>query len=70
MGWVFDDKSEVKKFVHGSQQISVVRVSNKKWKVEYFIDGKLHDSAGIMDEEFAKVMASEFCILRRFYPRP
>lgn len=68
-GWEFEERPKIKKFKRGFQQISVVKVSKDKWKVEYFIDGRLEDSMGVMDEEYAKVLAAELCVLRGFYPK-
>jgi hypothetical protein len=70
-GWVFiENKPNIKKFERGHQQISVVKISPKKWKVEYFSNNRLVDSAGIADEQFAKVLAVELAVVRTFAPYP
>ena len=71
LGWQLEtNKTNLKKFRRGSQIIALVKVGKKKWKTEYFLANRLVDSAGINDEEWAKIIALEFGILRTFRPNP
>lgn len=71
LGWHLDvDKTNFKKFRRGNQVIALVKVEKNKWKTEYFLSGRLIDSAGINDEEWAKIIALEFGVLRVFRPNP
>ncbi len=71
LGWQLEtDKPNIKRYRRGLQKISLVNVGKKKWKIEYFLGRRLADSAGVTDEEFAKVVAIELGVLRNFRPNP
>lgn len=71
LGWELEtDKSNLKRYRRGAQFISLVNVGKNKWKIEYFLGNRLTDSAGVTDEEFAKVVALELGVLRIFRPNP
>lgn len=65
IGWYLEmNKPDFKKYVMGPKSISLVRVGKNAWKIEYFFNKRLVDSAGVTDEEFAKVIATEMAALR------
>ncbi len=69
LGWVLEvNKQNLKRYRRGPQMIALVNVGKKKWKIEYFLGERLADSAGVTDEEFAKVVALELGVLRMFRP--
>lgn len=68
-GWVLEvNKPNVKRYAIGNRQIVLVKVAKDKWKVDYYRNSRLVDSAGISDEEFSKIMAIEFGIIKIFRP--
>ena len=65
IGWEQQvDRKNLKRYKIGSKTLVIINVGKNKWKVDYFIGRRLVDSAGVMDEEFAKVMAGELGWLR------
>lgn len=66
-GWELEiNRPQLKRFRRGPQQLALVRVSKRKWKVEYMF-GRRIDSAGVMNEEYAKVLAAELGVIRAFF---
>lgn len=62
------DEKDLKRYRRGIQFIIAKRVSKNKWKVEYFVGRRLRDSAGIAEEEFAKVLLSELAVIHTVFP--
>lgn len=69
-GWELEVNSpRLKRFSRGSEKVSAVRLPGEKWKVLYLEKGKTVDFAGVMEEEFAKMMAGELLLLKSMSTR-
>ena len=65
VGWSTKrDDGQAKIFVKGVQKLSILRMNRNKWKVEFFWGKRISDNMGINDEEEAKILASEFGVLK------
>lgn len=57
LGWEqIKDNYKTKIFERGKERIALFKMG-EKWKVDYFVSGKLDDSGGFSEEEFAKRLA-------------
>lgn len=62
LGWEqTKDDHKTKFFDRGNERIAIFKMGGK-WKVDYFVSGKLDDSAGFNDEEFSKRLAGQMAM--------
>jgi len=69
VGWELDkDRKDLKRYKRGLQLLVLNKVGKDKWKIEYFVGGKLVDSAGITTGEYTKACVAEMAMLYALGP--
>lgn len=51
---LFQSTMRTKSFTRRNEKIVAVKLGPNRWKAEYFVNGRLHDTSGMAEEEFVK----------------
>lgn len=62
LGWMqTKDAANAKYFDRGNERIALFKMGGK-WKVDYFVAGRLEDSAVLNEEDFAKLLVGQMAM--------